>query len=562
VRRLLLIVAALGVLIVLCTPPPAALLPPPPAAIAEPVRGVVHVHTRRSDGGGTVEQVARAAERAGLNFVVLTDHGDATRPPNAPEYYGGVLIIDAAEISTQGGHVIALHAGRAPYPLAGEARDVVEDINRLGGLAIASHPTSHKGELRWTDWNVPIHALEYLNADSEWRDEPFWRVARALFAYPVRPVETLALFFDRPQEALRRWDELLATRRVAALAAADAHGRIGLRAQEPYRGRLALPLPGYEPVFRAASVALPDARLTRDAAADARLVVERIVAGRTFSSVDAIAARPRFAFTATSGQYRASAGEALALDGPVRIDVAVQAPAGAEIVLLRDGMRRASSNGAALRHEAEPTPAVYRVEVLLPGAPGEPPVPWIVSNPIYVGRSIPMEIPPHAPRPASARADLYVDGPAVDWTVEHSAESDGAVDVVNAVTGTQVLLRYALSGSASSHPFAALVAPAGPIAGYDRLTFRAQADKPMRVSVQLRAPGSDNAGERWHRSVYVDTAPREISVRFDDMRPRGPTTAPQPTLDAIRWVLFVVDTVNTPIGTAGQLFVDDVRYER
>ena len=30
--------------------------------------------------------------------------------------------------------------------------------------------------------------------------------------------------------------------------------------------------------------------------------------------------------------------------------------------------------------------ATYRVEVRLEGAPGEPPVPWIVGNPIYVTR--------------------------------------------------------------------------------------------------------------------------------------------------------------------------------
>jgi hypothetical protein len=100
------------------------------------------------------------------------------------------------------------------------------------------------------------------------------------------------------------------------------------------------------------------------------------------------------------------------------------------------------------------------------------------------------------------------------------------------------------------------------LAGHDRLTFRARSDKPMRVSLQLRAPSSDASGERWHRSVFVDTTPREISVWFDDMRPRGATATSKPPLENIRWILFVVDTVNTATGTAGQLFLDDIRYER
>src|SRR5690606_39746886 len=36
--------------------------------------GVIHVHTRYSDGAGSVRAVARAAVRAGVDFVVVTDH--------------------------------------------------------------------------------------------------------------------------------------------------------------------------------------------------------------------------------------------------------------------------------------------------------------------------------------------------------------------------------------------------------------------------------------------------------------------------------------------------------
>jgi hypothetical protein len=90
VRRLLLIAAALTVVVYLCAPPRPLALPPVPE-IAEPIRGVIHVHTRRSDGSGTREQVARAAARAGLRFVVLTDHGDASRAPQPPAYIDGIF---------------------------------------------------------------------------------------------------------------------------------------------------------------------------------------------------------------------------------------------------------------------------------------------------------------------------------------------------------------------------------------------------------------------------------------------------------------------------------------
>ena len=108
------------------------------------VRGAYHVHTRRSDGTGTVEDVAAAAGRAGLDFVILTDHGDGTRTPDPPRYVGSVLVIDAVEISTRGGHYAALglRAPGAVPPGRAVRRDVVEDVARLGGVGFVTHPDS------------------------------------------------------------------------------------------------------------------------------------------------------------------------------------------------------------------------------------------------------------------------------------------------------------------------------------------------------------------------------------------------------------------------------------
>src|SRR3954467_7343164 len=77
----------------------AATLPPAHVTLSLAVPPTVlyggyHVHTRRSDGSGTPVEIARAASRAGLKFVILTDHGDGTRPADPPTYIDGVLIID------------------------------------------------------------------------------------------------------------------------------------------------------------------------------------------------------------------------------------------------------------------------------------------------------------------------------------------------------------------------------------------------------------------------------------------------------------------------------------
>ena len=133
------------------------------------VAGNLHIHSRDSDGGGSLDEIAAAASRAGLKFIVLTDHGDATGQPSAPVYREGVLCLGGVEISTAGGHYLAIGLPEAPYPLGGEARDVVEDVKRLGGFGIAAHPDSQGTICAGATGTTPFDALEIVNPDTSWR---------------------------------------------------------------------------------------------------------------------------------------------------------------------------------------------------------------------------------------------------------------------------------------------------------------------------------------------------------------------------------------------------------
>jgi hypothetical protein len=249
------------------------------------------------------------------------------------------------------------------------------------------------------------------------------------------------------------------------------------------------------------------------------------------------------------------------------IHVRASGPVGTEILLLKDGVEAARASAPVLDHTAPPVPGVYRVEVQVPTAPGRPPVPWIVSNPIYVGRPAtgPAAGMPVAVPSGGGESMQYADGPLGAWRIESNERSRGAIDVVSGRGGgEQVLFRFALGGTRSESPFVAMVMPAGAdLANYRRLTFVARASRPMRASVQLRigGRGSGVAEQRWQKSVFVGTDAATISVPFSSMTRRA-GGAEQLDLAGVDSVLFVVDTVNTALGQSGQLWIDDVRYTR
>jgi hypothetical protein len=502
--------------------------------------GSFHVHTNRSDGSGSPDEVAAAAARAGLNFIVLTDHGDGTRAPEPPQYRAGVLVIDGVELSTQGGHYIAIGMPQAPYPLRGEAADVIDDVKRLGGFGVVAHPDSAKPSLQWRAWDAPFDAIEWLNADTEWRDESRPQFLRALARYPFRPAETLASLLDRPDRTLERWDALTQTRQIVALAGADAHARAGWFDDDAngYTRGWFLRIPSYDASFRTFAMRVSLERpLGANAAADAGQIVSALRAGRVYSTIDAIAAPATLEFSMNAGTLVARAN----------------GPETGTIVLRKDGRIAAEHRLPELQFNAKGEEGTYRVEVHLPNAPGNPAVPWIISNPIYVRPAGWGVTPPASVERPPASTFNIQGGP---WRVENDGTSTAQVAQSDPPQGP-VEFNYRLAEGGRSGQYAALVIGVGKaLTERTHLAFRAHAARPMRISVQTRQPHS---GGRWQKSVYLDAETRDIVVRFSEMLPVGNSG----TFDPARadTVMFVVDLNNANPGTSGAFAIQDLSIE-
>lgn len=561
-RRLLSTVAVLGLAVLAAGWWRAAAFPDPyvpgaapPDAPAGDVRVAYHVHTVRSDGTGTPDEVAQAAAEAGLDAVILTDHADAMRRPDPPRRVHGVLVIDAVEVSTWGGHYVALGAAPAPYPLAGEPDAVVDDVARLGGMGIAAHPVSAKAGLKWRAWDAAFDGLEWLNADSEWRDRPRDLWAAAL-SYPWAPVGTIVAVLDRPLAEMAAWDARLAWRPAVGLAGHDAHARIGLRGMgEPYDGAVALRAPWYTPMFRAFSnVAQVGAgRWGVDPEADAALLIAAMRAGRVYTNLTGRGRSWVRVFRATSGTAVAGMGGHLVPEGPVRFELEVDAPGTATASLVCDGRTVARARGGRLDWTSGPAPpGACRAEVALDAPEG---MPWVVTNAIYARpwREMPR---PAVVGPLQQATPLARAGDAAAWTPEVPAGAQG--DMASASDG-RTTFRWRLGLAPSTFAAAALSTPSD-LGSFDRVLVYAQASRPMRVWLQLRSPAG--GGRRWGRSVYVDETPRELVVPLSTLLPLDEQAAGGVPLDEITTLLVVADTVHHRPGTEGHVTLGGWRLGR
>ena len=133
----------------------------------------VHVHTMASDGtAGVLEILEHVERRADLQVLAVTDHERIDAAIAAREVARDrglrVEIVVGEEITTRGGHLLALFIERRIRPLQ-SLRTSIALVHEQGGLAIASHPlapypscVSERSVRRLHDDPDPIYHLDGL----------------------------------------------------------------------------------------------------------------------------------------------------------------------------------------------------------------------------------------------------------------------------------------------------------------------------------------------------------------------------------------------------------------
>lgn len=526
--------------------------------------GVVHVHTDLSDGRGSPAHVVEAGRRAGADFIVVTDHNRVDQEvfDRLPRDSGGPLVIVGTEVSTEAGHLLAIGVRSPSFRFSGTLREVLDDIRHLGGCAFVAHPTSPRGETRFTREDAPGEwGVEVVNGDTAWRESSPFALSVAATAYPVNPTFALARTLGTFENERSLWDRVLAKRFAPAVGGVDAHGRI------PITRTSSLPVPSYEALFGLVrTVVHLDEPLPANPAQARSVVTRALCDGRSVVAMPSLADPRGFSFVA-----RTAAGETFGPGAAIRfapggkLVVGGSMPRGTTVRLLESG-RVVASGEAGLVFPVERA-GVYRVEAYTPGER----TPWILSNPISILTAESASARAQAARPmAASNVEGLVAIDRFEETTRFAPEHDPGSRIDLPILdptggrgkGAAALLSFHLNPTPPPPVWVALVdRTSRDLSARQGVSFWLKADGEYRVWFQIRDlnPASPDEGtEAWFASVRTSPAWTLHNIPFASLRSINPRSDGAFDPGRIAHLVFVIDHGAMPFGSRGRIWIDDL----
>jgi hypothetical protein len=337
---------------------------------------VVHLHSTYSDGTGTVKDIVKAARRAEVDVVLLTDHDTLAAKRDGHEgWHGPVLLLVGEEVSPVGrDHYLAFGTDRHTRHKGRSVAEICQAVRDAGGFGFAAHPWS-RGSERFRRPGMAFGDLEAADGLELWSfatdtAERLESLPAAL-SFMAAPGRTL----DHPPERnLREWERLCARRRTPMIGGLDAH-QFGKRVG-PF---VPVRLMSYRRSFaQLRTHVLCDEPLSGELERDREQVYAALREGRSYIAVDALSPARGFRFWAEGPRGEVPMGAEAPAD---RFSLHAVLPAPADLRLVRNGEEIAAREAPAIVCDVD-EPGVYRVEARLERH-GRPRT-WILSNPVYL----------------------------------------------------------------------------------------------------------------------------------------------------------------------------------
>ncbi len=344
--------------------------------------GVVHVHSKFSDGSGTIEEIMTAAQVSELDFVILTDHNTLRALEEGYErWYENTLLLVGCEINDRENknHYLAVGIDEA-FSTRLEAAEYVRKVKESGGVGFIAHPFEKRDSMKehppfpWTDWTVEdFDGIEIWNHMSEWMEGLTEENKYNYFIHPLRSIKAPT------EQTLRKWDELNLTRRVTGIGGVDAHAhKVNLL------GFFEVEVFPYKVLFKSVRThVFTEKKLFKSnepskLQSDKFNILKALEQGRAFVSNYHVADASGFRFFAESKSKHYQMGDYIPYENN-KFKLRVLLPnLGAKIRLIKNGkcVEEVENTDAEFIVKS---PGAYRIEVFLDGRA------WIYSNHIRIG---------------------------------------------------------------------------------------------------------------------------------------------------------------------------------
>ena len=346
-------------------------------------KGVIHVHTSLGEHStGHFDELIKGADVNNLDFIVMTEHYSTLFDSSALTlngFYGKTLFVGGNEIDTADADRFLMIAGSADAPkyASEKTNDVLEKIHASDKIAFVTYPEKFKS------WNSNFAGIEVFSLHTNAkRMNPVGFLFNALWSFGAYPELTTANYFIRPDETLRKYDEIAANRRVTLFAGSDAHSNLGFHLLGDDAGNkvINLKFDDYRGIFRLVRTHI---LIEKSKPLTQENLINALKNGHAFVGFDVLSDTNGFSFAAENGAERKIQGDEISLQNGVRLKV--NAPQPARYVILRNGEKVYEvGEKTEIVYDAKEKGA-YRAEVYLDtlGSPFDV-MPWITSNPIYV----------------------------------------------------------------------------------------------------------------------------------------------------------------------------------
>ena len=343
--------------------------------------GAIHIHSRYSDGSGSLRRIIKAGRRAGADFIVIADHNNMKiRKEGSSGWHDDILVLIGEEISPRYNHYMAIGIEKEVSPDERSAQRNIDAVAAQGGLGFVAHPFCyHRPSPGWAGLDrllkldVTVYPWNDLDVDGfdgieVWQYMYDWVKSVNsfnIFAHVIAP----GCFITGPNaQTLKMWDKLNMTRKAVGIGTLDAHAKPRVLGMFPacsykyllgtVRTHILTPVP-----FARASMM------------DEQTVIDALRHGRCFFANDKVADSTGFRFYVKSEGTTYQMGDQCLLGDDTELLVVL--PTEAEVRVIHAGKLVSAAHGESLCRKVYGS-GVLRVEARLKNKP------WIFSNPIYV----------------------------------------------------------------------------------------------------------------------------------------------------------------------------------